>query len=135
MREILFRGKHIGDGEWIYGVPVSNDFVTCIFKLMDDISEQRGFEVYPETVGQFTGLYDKNGTKIFEGDICKYRFDYNPTDETGTKERMGRVFWHEMQASWAIYSSPEEFVSNDLFQYIEYGNTVEVIGNIHDMNC
>lgn len=71
MREILFRGKHISDGKWIYGVPVPNSFTTCIFKLMDDIGELRGFEVYPLTIGQFTGLTDKNGMTIFEGDIVK----------------------------------------------------------------
>ena len=71
MREILFRAKRLKeydkDENWVYGVPCMNYKDECEMHTSDSVRL-----VNPETIGEFTGLYDKNGVKVFEGDVVNY---------------------------------------------------------------
>lgn len=119
MREILFRGKR--EGKWIKGSLVRfPDGTTeiCYSGEKCDIDELDKATVAAETVGQFTGLTDKNGKRIFEGDIVRW---------PGRKE-VGIVQYGEFNCSCCDGVFGWHFGTEDIRDHDSY----EVIGNIHD---
>lgn len=117
MREILFRGKTVCDGDWVYGGITWNPSKKEVF-IHTEWDEGK---VIPETVGQYTGLCDKNGTKIFEGDILSAHLD----DGYPENETILEVVWHNN--GW--YGKNGKFFDDFDNGFEKY---FEVIGNIHD---
>ena len=119
MREIKFRAKELNTGKWVIGDlhilctrPHIHNFLYSPGKKYIDMS----------TIGQFTGLHDKNGKEIYEGDIVRYSLD--------DREDVGYIGFHARSASFRVIAKHTDFGIGNRGGLHEL--QLEVIGNIHD---
>lgn len=119
MREIKFRGKRLDNGEWVYGDLIHDNIGGCYIYPIECDNLYKENAVLPESVGQFTGLHDKNGKEIYEGDILR-------DPHSG---EVGVVEWSTMwlQYWFSTCNSPSK---EGLPFFVALGYAV--VGNIHD---
>ena len=120
MREIKFRAKELGTGKWVQGdlhILCTRPHIHHMLYIPDksyiDLS----------TVGQFTGLHDKNGKEICEGDIVRFSMIEDASS-------IGYVAFHKRSASFRVIAEHTDFGIGN--RYGLHESTLEVIGNCHD---
>ena len=120
MREILFRGKREDNGEWVYGyyacIGKHHYILTGKLNLIGAVNFEH-YLVIPETVGQYTGLLDKNGKKTFEGDTVLF----------GVEKERGVVYFDNSCSRFAVRFDTFDAAFDHL-----YSNDLEIVGNVHD---
>jgi uncharacterized phage protein (TIGR01671 family) len=142
MREYLFRGKRVDNSEWVYGSPIFQDNYVLIRFWNSEEFEYEEYLVVPESVGEWTGIHDKNGKKIFEDDIVRTQpFSDRPYSKKAKfKQHIGVVEYLIRHFKNSLYE--QDYEANwrvNIKDYCGYGCydwsaffKCEVIGNVFD---
>lgn len=140
MRTIRFRGKDVFTDAWRYGDLVHNQKVTTTG--LEPRTMVGGYEVDPETVGQYTGLKDKNGKEIYEGDVLRsddFPFSFINEQKTCRDLRFGSIVWDEVRGKYFMLCRTNKKLNVDkYFEGVHLDinqlgcSNFEVVGSIHD---
>ena len=131
MREILFRGKRVNDGEWVEGFYAYIEFDDRHVIITQDTYTEYGglyyFTADPATIGQYTGLTDKNGKRIFEGDVVRFTERHLGGEDVPVVEAVefaegGFATHRYFLNNWLRNAAKENCQLQD----------IKVVGNIHD---
>ena len=152
MTEILFRGKRADNDEWVEGDVLQTRYHSghIEYQIMPQTPVSSAYPVLPETVGQYTGLTDRNGKRIFEGDIVRYNtyddFDCQSVVKFGEYNQDGSAGEYSASKCIGFYVDVDNFTCPDWCEYgsncfsnylkqqniLEVAQYCEIIGNIHD---
>lgn len=140
MRTIKFRGKDVFTDAWRYGDLVHNQRVTTTGLVPRTMVG--GYEVDPETVGQYTGLKDKNGKEIYEGDVLRsddFPFSFINEQKTCRDLRFGSIVWDEVRGKYFMLCRTNKKLNVDkYFEGVHLDinqlgcSNFEVVDNVHD---
>ena len=136
MREILFRGKRVDNGEWVYWNQFG-EYTKPFFGKYEAHSHVSELDVVCETVCQYTGLKDKNGNKIFEGDLIQWSEMQHTSYDYDIEELATEDYEIEFVNGMFVAACLEQrFPTHELLTNFDLNEgklaEIEIIGNIHD---
>lgn len=127
-REIIFRGKRLDNNEWAYGYFLISQKSDKTYYIVADVLNSELMAINPKTLGQFTGLTDKNGKDIYEGDILDIGQTVNGQSKFVIMDTIGRYdvrYAHDLSLRY-------EYDVYDLLDCFNEEKDAEIIGNIHE---